>query len=137
MKNLQDCINDYFRARREGKPLLAAKAIAAAMDLPDQADVDVFTRRVRTDKGIQDLALISADRPYSVEVKEGEGDWKHHLNPVSADEVCLVAARADSFSISFPSVHSHWGYAVFYTAKGKEFRATSADYAMTETYMSM
>lgn len=133
---LQSLLNEYFRARREGKPLITARAIAAAVSLPVQADVDQFIRRVRMDKGIQDLALIGADRPYSVEVYE-DGSWKPLHQAVSAGEVRALASHAsEGFSIRFPN-EFQYGYAVFYTTGGKGYRAFSADYAPSETYLSM
>lgn len=133
---LQSLLNEYFRAQRESKPLITARVIATAMSLQDQTEVHEFVRRIRIDRGIQDLALIGDDRPYSVEAKDN-GSWKPLHQAVSADQVRALASQAsEGFRISFPN-RFQYGYAVFYTTGGKECRAFSADYAPSETYLSM
>jgi hypothetical protein len=46
----------------------------------------------------------------------------------------IPGARVSYYSD--PSVYHHWGYLVIITAEGNDYRFTSRDYQLTETYLS-
>jgi hypothetical protein len=129
-------LDRWYAAKRQGKPLLMAKAVAEAVTvLPTSAEVAYFVRRVRTALGIQDLELIPAAK-FMVDV-EKDGSWKPSLSNVSTDDLRAVVAEAASFRIDFANTAHHYGTAVFYSMpNGTHFRAFSTDYALSETYFS-
>jgi hypothetical protein len=121
--------------RKQKAPTHRAKYIAQALvELPTQAEVDDFTRAIRIDAGVQDVALLPESH-WSI-VRTFPGRTPVETGRANTVALTAILAASTNVSIDWPSVTFHWGVAVRYEQNGEAFIARSADYAMTETYMS-
>lgn len=114
----------------------AAHIAATLTELPTQAEVEDFTAELRRRAGVQDVALLP-DTTWTLirflgPYVEADG------GTVTTPE--LVELIGHSAHIDWPSVTFHWGVAVRWTTEpageGVRWIARSADYALTETYLS-
>lgn len=140
--DVRDALQSVRKA--EGKPRIRAARIAVALDtLKTQAEVDHFTRLIRRDAHVQDVALL----PETAWKMDGRNDLGHFDNRPErlADRVTigtgdlldlLGSESVTAWRIDWPSVTFHWGVAIFWTDGGNEYRAFSRDYQPTETYLS-
>lgn len=130
-------LSEYFTAQRAGKPTKTASAIArAALQLQSMEEVTEFMTQIRQHAGIQDLSMLP-DVPYNVDAAPYANDGKHLYDlPLKGLRDQLSKASPDSVRISWASLYSHWGVAVFYTIEGQDYRASTPDFGPTETALS-
>jgi endogenous inhibitor of DNA gyrase (YacG/DUF329 family) len=110
----------------------AALVARYVLELKTQEQVNEFTAELRRQAGVQDVSLLP------------ETTWKvrrsvqtHGAGYEYTTEVLLNTLKdAEDVSISWPSVTFHWGVMVTFTWGLERIVAHSADYQLTETYLS-
>jgi len=122
---------------RQGKGQKSRLTVAHAIEQLPYAEALEFVRLVKISQGAQDLALLPDDTTWHMS----------YVTPIGTDCVALVTAPTNlvrataeryDFSISWPSVTSHWGILItFETKPGYRWTCKTPDYALTETYLSM
>ena len=127
-------LGKIMRAHRDGKPGVAAKLASEALLTVPMAEVPEFVRRVRVAQGVQDLSLLPTDVLYKVEARIKDG-WVTVAADWPAEEVANLIG-AQSFTVSWPSLYSHWGVSIQYQSGGTDYRVQSNDWQLTETYLS-
>jgi hypothetical protein len=121
--------------RKQKAPTHRAKYTAQAiLELPTQAEVDDFTRQLRINAGVQDVALLP-ETTWTI-VRTFPGRTPVETGRANTAALLSVLAASTSVSIDWPSVTFHWGVAVRYEQDGEAFIARSSDWQLTETYMS-
>lgn len=127
-------LGKIMRAHRDGKPGVAAKLASEALLTVPVAEVPEFVRRVRVAQGVQDLSLLPTDVTYTVESRVNDA-WVTVAAAWSAEDIQnLIGAM--SFTVSWPSLYSHWGVSIQYASLGTDYRVQSSDWQLTETYLS-
>lgn len=110
----------------------AARVAAIILELKTQAQVEEFTTQLRREAGVQDVTLLP-DTTWKVRRSaETHGDGYTYTTEVLINTL----ADAEDVSISWPSLTFHWGVMVTFTWGLERIVAHSADYQLTETYLS-
>lgn len=142
--NFHSAARAYWAADREGKPVASAKALREAVMAGSAEQVAEFVREVQIRAGKQDLALLP-ETTWKMDGKDNFGHWDNRPErmaeratvPNTTDlRMLLESESARGVRISWPSIVSHHGVSVFWTDGDREYRAFSADYGVTETYLS-
>ena len=123
----------YFRAVRDGKPVIAARAMREAILAGTSEEVAAFVIEARQRAGVQDVAMLP-DTTWTVRLQSQPA-----AEGVTMDDTNFRAILdgATDVRISWPSLYSHWGVSVSFTVNGQsKYVATSADWQHTETYLS-
>ena len=117
-------------------PTKRAALIAQTItQLSTQAAVNEFTAAIRRQAQVQDLSLLP-DSKWKIMRRVGTETQLDGWD-VKTSELATIANNGRNVRIDWPSVTFHWGVRVtFENASGTEYIAFSADYKMTETYMS-
>lgn len=133
---VRTALSAYYRARRENKPQKMAAAITSAVTtLPSQAEVIEFVTQVRVVSGVQDLSLLPE---MTFKVRDFSLSILEPVETLSTEAlIAKITELGASYTIDFPNVMSHWGFAVNFSAGETNYRAISGDYQNTETYLSM
>jgi hypothetical protein len=140
MTPFQIARQEYFRAVDAGKPQSAAKHLLNATITGTAVEVAEFIVKIQQDRGKQDLDLLpNTDWYMDAKGPQGFDNEKGAKKPLitTSHLVELLTGDKTTWRISWPSVVSHWGVAVFFTIHEVEFRAFSADWMITETNRSM
>lgn len=129
-RNVRDALD---AVRRTKAPTKRAALIAQYVTtLPTQVEVNDFVRQLRIDARVQDLSLL----PETLWTIERSGSQTVERT-VQTSELLRMLAESSDTAIDFPNVLFHWGFMVTFTLRvTQHFIARSADYALTETYMS-
>jgi hypothetical protein len=121
----EDVQRQLDRVRRTKAPTKRAAVIAESLTLlRTQAEVDDFTRQLRIDATTWTVHVSGA-----VHGQPGEQYGTEVLRNTLTDAEGAVI-------IDWPSVTFHWGVMVTFTWGGVHYVARSADWQLTETYMS-
>ena len=110
----------------------AARTAALLLELPTQADVEAFTAQLRREARVQDVTLLPATTWRARKVGQAHGTGELYSTGILLNTL----ESSEDVSISWPSVYSHWGVMVSFTWGGERMVAHSADYHLTETYLS-
>lgn len=105
----------------------AAFIAQTIISLETAAQVNEFTRYLRIKAGVHDISMLP-DTTWTVQ-KVGT---RRTTNVTGTAALVEAVSCYDEVSISWPSVYMHWGVMVSFG----DFVAHSADYALTETYLS-
>lgn len=116
-------------------PTKRLQIIAAHLTtFPTQAEVNDFTAELRRRAGVQDISLIPTST-WTVK-RWDNARLVDHLVDIDQALLLGVLEGAKKVTIDWPSVTFHWGVRLEIEHNGQDFVAYSADYRMTETYMS-
>lgn len=120
--------------RQISAPTKRAALIAQTItQLSTQAAVNEFTSQIRRNARVQDLSILpesmwTLTRRIGSELRDGGRVTTSDLRYLIGDS---------EFRIDWPSVTFHWGVAVTFCSEGGvSWTARSADWQLTETYMS-
>lgn len=127
---VRDALDTVNRTKAVTKRAIAIGRLIE--ELPTQDEVNAFTAELRRRAGVQDPALLPETTWKVRRSSDPHGSGKSYTTTVLVNTL----DEAERVSISWPSVIFHWGVMVTFTWGGEAFVAHSADYAMTETYMS-
>ena len=100
-----------------------------------QAEVDDFTRELRRRAGVQDVTLLP-DTTWTVRESGVRPKDVAELESYPTSVLRNTLACSEDVAISWPSVTFHWGVMITFSWGGVRYVAHSADYQITETYMS-
>jgi hypothetical protein len=109
----------------------AAFVAATLVALRTQDEVIDFVRQIRLNERVQDVALL----PDTLWTIERSGSQVVERT-VQTSELLTILAESECPIIDFPNILFHYGFIVTFTRDFEHFIARSADYGITETYMS-
>lgn len=134
----QSLMSEMRAAARTGKYQKVRLIIAAAVERLPYAEALAFVRLVKINQGAQELALLpDDDTVWTIDFVSPNGTPHPVTSHATTIYVRSLATDYD-FRISWPSVTSHWGISVwFVTESGNRWCCRTADYQVTETYLSM